>query len=84
MDGVVWPECFVKIADKIMAVFFRFGEGVARSKKEPHKLFKFLDMFDSLEKLKPEFSNSFDGEARADICSRFRELTKLLVLAWVG
>lgn len=55
VDGLVWPECFVKIADKIMAVFFRFGEGVARSKKEPQKLFKLLDMFDSLEKLKAEF-----------------------------
>lgn len=79
MDGLVWPECFVKIADKIMAVFFRFGEGVARSSKEPHKLFKLLDMFDSLEKLKPDFSETFDGEAGADICTRFRELTKLLV-----
>ncbi|XP_006356868.1 exocyst complex component EXO70A1-like [Solanum tuberosum] len=79
MDGVIWPECFVKIADKIMAVFFRFGEGVARSKKEPQKLFKLLDMFESLEKLKPEFSEIFAGEAGADICSRFRELEKLLV-----
>jgi exocyst complex protein 7 len=79
MDGLVWPECFVKIADKIMAVFFRFGEGVARSSKEPHKLFKLLDMFDSLEKLKPDFSETFGGEAGADICTRFRELTKLLV-----
>ncbi|KAL2505722.1 exocyst subunit exo70 family protein G1 [Abeliophyllum distichum] len=79
MNGIVWPECFVKIADKIMAVFFRFGEGVARSNKEPQKLFKLLDMFDSLEKLKPEFSEIFEGEAGADICSRFRELKKLLV-----
>ncbi|KAE8057048.1 hypothetical protein FH972_013770 [Carpinus fangiana] len=79
MDGLVWPECFVKIADKIMAVFFRFGEGVARSSKEPHKLFKLLDMFDSLQKLKPDFLETFDGEAGADICTRFRELTKLLV-----
>ncbi|CAI9777188.1 unnamed protein product [Fraxinus pennsylvanica] len=79
MEGMVWPECFVKIADKIMAVFFRFGEGVARSYKEPQKLFKLLDMFDSLEKIKPEFSEVFEGEAGADICSRFRELKKLLV-----
>ncbi|KAI3460145.1 hypothetical protein Pfo_016808 [Paulownia fortunei] len=79
MEGMVWPECFIKIADKIMAVFFRFGEGVARSNREPQKLFKLLDMFDSLEKLKPEFSEIFDGEAGADICSRFRELEKLLV-----
>ncbi|XP_059637169.1 exocyst complex component EXO70I-like [Cornus florida] len=81
MDGVVWPECFVKIADKIMAVFFRFGEGVARSNKEPQKLFKLLDMFDSLEKLKTQFSEIFQGEAGADICQRFRELEKLLVHA---
>ncbi|MCD7458376.1 Exocyst complex component EXO70I [Datura stramonium] len=79
MDGVIWPECFVKIADKIMAVFFRFGEGVARSKKEPQKLFKLLEMFESLERLKPEFSEIFAGEAGADICSRYRELEKLLV-----
>nr|XP_027093957.1 exocyst complex component EXO70A1-like [Coffea arabica] len=81
MEGVIWPECFTKIADKIMAVFFRFGEGVARCNKEPQKLFKLLDMFHSLEKLKPEFSETFDGEAGADICDRFRELEKLLVHA---
>ncbi|MCL7023084.1 hypothetical protein MKW94_023052, partial [Papaver nudicaule] len=55
MDGLIWPECFVKITDKIMDVFFRFGEGVARSSKEPQKLFKLLDMFESLEKLEVEF-----------------------------
>ncbi|KAK3231218.1 hypothetical protein Dsin_003099 [Dipteronia sinensis] len=81
MDGVIWLECFVKIADKIMAVFFRFGEGVARSSKEPQKLFKLLDMFDSLEKLKIQFSEVFEGEAGADICTRFRELEKLLIHA---
>lgn len=79
VDGAIWPECFVKIADKIMAVFFRFGEGVARSRKEPQKLFKLLDMFESLENLKPEFSEIFEGEAGADIFFRFRELEKLVV-----
>ncbi|GKA19293.1 exocyst complex component EXO70A1-like protein [Tanacetum coccineum] len=62
-------------------VFFRFGEGVARSNKEPQKLFKLLDMFNSLENLKAEVSDIFEGEAGADICSRFRELEKLLVNA---
>lgn len=84
MDGVIWRECFVKIADKLMAVFFRFGEGVARSSKEPQKLFKLLDMFDSLEKLKIQFTEIFEGEAGADICTRFRELEKLLVHASSG
>ncbi|PON72965.1 Exocyst complex protein [Parasponia andersonii] len=81
MEGLLWPECFVKIADKIMAVFFRFGEGVTRSSKEPQKLFKLLDMFGSLEKLKPEFSDVFNGESGGDICARFRELIKLLIHA---
>ncbi|XVE95038.1 hypothetical protein REPUB_Repub02eG0061800 [Reevesia pubescens] len=80
-EVLVWLECFVKIADKIMAVFFRFGEGVARSNREPQKLFKLLEMFDSLEKLKVEFSEIFEGESGADICIRFRELEKLLVHA---
>ncbi|OMO64479.1 Exocyst complex protein Exo70 [Corchorus capsularis] len=80
-EELVWLECFVKIADKIMAVFFRFGEGVARSNKEPQKLFKLLDMFDSLEKMKLEFADIFEGESGADICIRFRELEKLLVHA---
>lgn len=81
MDAIIWPECFIKIADKIMAVFFRFGEGVARSEKQPQKLFKLLDMFDSLEKLKPDLTEVFNGEAGTDICARFRELEKLLVHA---
>ncbi|KAJ8773302.1 hypothetical protein K2173_028479 [Erythroxylum novogranatense] len=81
MGGAVWLECFIKIADKIMAVFFRFGEGVARSSKEPHKLFKLLDLFASLEKLKTEFVEIFQGEGGADICTRFRELGKLLIHA---
>ncbi|OMO70771.1 Exocyst complex protein Exo70 [Corchorus olitorius] len=80
-EELVWLECFVKIADKIMAVFFRFGEGVARSNKEPQKLFKLLDMFDSLEKMKVEFAEIFEGESGADFCIRFRELEKLLVHA---
>ncbi|GMI91085.1 exocyst subunit exo70 family protein G1 [Hibiscus trionum] len=80
-DVLIWLECFVKIADKIMAVFFRFGEGVARGNREPQKLFKLLEMFDSLEKLKLEFTEIFEGESGADICIRFRELEKLLVHA---
>ncbi|TKY57902.1 Exocyst complex component EXO70A1 [Spatholobus suberectus] len=79
MEGLVWPECFIKISDKIMAVFFRFGEGVARSSKEPQKLFKLLDMFESLVKLKPEMSQIFEGEPGVDICTRFRELEKLII-----
>ncbi|KAE8659171.1 putative F-box family protein [Hibiscus syriacus] len=80
-EVLIWLECFVKITDKIMAVFFRFGEGVARSSREPQKLFKLLEMFDSLEKLKLEFTEIFEGESGADICIRFRELEKLLVHA---
>ncbi|XP_057722115.1 exocyst complex component EXO70I-like [Arachis stenosperma] len=79
MDGLVWPECFVKISDKIMAVFFRFGEGVARSSKEPQKLFKLLDMFESLERLKEHVLETFEGESGVDICTRFRELEKLII-----
>ncbi|CAN1795905.1 Exocyst complex component EXO70I [Linum perenne] len=36
-------------------------------------------MFDSLEKIKAEFTAIFEGEAGLDICTRYRELEKLLV-----
>ncbi|KAJ0985179.1 hypothetical protein J5N97_003535 [Dioscorea zingiberensis] len=81
MDAQLWPECFAKIADKIMAVFFRFGEGVARSSREPQKLFKLLDMFDALDRIRHHFMDVFDGDSGADICVRFRELLKLVVHA---
>ncbi|CAN1181832.1 hypothetical protein LINPERHAP2_LOCUS35643 [Linum perenne] len=38
-----------------------------------------LDMFDSLKKIKTEFIAIFEGEAGLDICTRYRELEKLLV-----
>ncbi|KAH7688002.1 Exocyst complex component Exo70 protein [Dioscorea alata] len=81
MDSQLWPECFAKIADKIMAVFFRFGEGVARSSREPQKLFKLLDMFDALDRIRHHFMSVFDGDSGSDICVRFRELLKLVVHA---
>ncbi|WOL13838.1 hypothetical protein Cni_G22618 [Canna indica] len=81
MGGAVWPECFAKIADRIMAVFFRFGEGVARSSKVPQKLFKLLEMFDALDRIRPEVESIFDGDSGSDIRARFRELQKLVVHA---
>eukprot|EP01018_Ginkgo_biloba_P024386 Gb_38868 [translate_table: standard] len=82
VDGdFVWPECLARVADKVMAIFFRFGEGVARSRKEPQKLFKLLDMFESMENLNAQFTEIFEGDAGKDICLRFRELQKQIVNA---
>ncbi|KAL0917141.1 hypothetical protein M5K25_012188 [Dendrobium thyrsiflorum] len=80
MDGAVWPECFAQISDRIMAVFLRFGEGVALSSPEPQKLFRLLEMFSAASHLRPILSLLFD-DAAPDIAARFRELQKLLVNA---
>ncbi|XP_031405783.1 uncharacterized protein LOC116214525 [Punica granatum] len=63
MEVLIWPACSVKNVDKFMAVLSQFVKGVRRRKKGPKKLFKLLDMFDSLENLKLEFLSIFDGEA---------------------
>ncbi|XP_072981948.1 exocyst complex component EXO70I-like [Typha latifolia] len=81
MGGALWPECFAKIADKIMAVFFRFGEGVARAAAEPQSLFKLLDMLVALDRLRPRLDAVFDSDASAGVRARHRELQKLLVHA---
>ncbi|KAK8952041.1 hypothetical protein KSP39_PZI003103 [Platanthera zijinensis] len=80
MDGAVWPECFAQISDRITAVFFRFGEGVALSSPEPQKLFRLLEMSSAALRLRPALSILFD-DAAPDISDRFRELQKLLVHA---
>ncbi|KAG0482620.1 hypothetical protein HPP92_010704 [Vanilla planifolia] len=80
MDGAVWPECFAQISDRIMDVFFRFGEGVTESSPEPQKLFKLLEMSAAAVRLRPAIFLLFD-DAAPDISSRFRELQKLLVQA---
>lgn len=77
--GAYIDECLYKVARIGMGQFISFGEGIARSHRAPEKLFKLLDMYDSLDKCMPTVNTLFDGECCRELRSQLRELQKMVV-----
>ncbi|XP_062229692.1 exocyst complex component EXO70A1-like [Phragmites australis] len=72
--------CFAEIAARAGILdFLKFGRAVADARKDPIKLLRLLDVFDSLNKLRPDFNRLFGGKACVEIQSRTRELVKRVV-----
>lgn len=76
----VWLGCFGKIALQAgMLGFLKFGETVANSKQDPIKLLKLLDIFDGLNKMRPDFNKLFGSKACFEIQNRTRDLVKMVI-----
>ncbi|PUZ59277.1 hypothetical protein GQ55_4G028100 [Panicum hallii var. hallii] len=74
------PSCFAEIAARAGILdFLKFGRALADTRKDPIKLLRLLDVFDSLNKLRLDFNRLFGGKACAEIQSRTRELVKVVV-----
>ncbi|XP_066317877.1 exocyst complex component EXO70A1-like [Miscanthus floridulus] len=72
--------CFAEVAAQTRVLeFLRFGRAVADAKKDPIKLQRLLEVFDSLNKLRLDFNRLFGGKACAEIQSQTRDLVKLLI-----
>ncbi|PAN04018.1 hypothetical protein PAHAL_1G035500 [Panicum hallii] len=72
--------CFAEVAAQAGVLdFLRFGRAVADAKKDPIKLQRLLEVFDSLNKLRLDFNRLFGGKACAEIQSQTRDLVKLLI-----
>ncbi|XP_062234251.1 exocyst complex component EXO70A1-like [Phragmites australis] len=72
--------CFAEIAARAGILdFLKFGRAVADARKDPIKLLRLLDVFDSLNKLRLDFNRLFGGKACVEIQSRTRELVKRVV-----
>jgi exocyst complex protein 7 len=61
-----------------MVQFLQFGEGIARSHRAPEKLFKLLDMFETLDQCVPTVNTVFEGDSGLELRARTRELQKLV------
>ncbi|KAG8074765.1 hypothetical protein GUJ93_ZPchr0006g43943 [Zizania palustris] len=73
-------SCFAEIAARAGILnFLKFGHTVAATRKDPIKLLRLLDVFDSLSKLRLNFNRLFGGKACVEIQSRTRELVKTVV-----
>lgn len=58
----VVESCFVELAKGVMIELLNFGEAVAISRRAPEKLFKILDMYETLRNLMSEIDSVFSGE----------------------
>lgn len=76
----VWAACFAEIAAQTgILAFLRFGRTVTETKKDPIKLLKLLDIFNSLNKLRPDFNRLFGGKACVEIKNLTRDLIKRVI-----
>ena len=74
LPPAVWPECFAKIAARIVAAFFRFADGVAAAAREPQRLFKLLDMLDAVVRERGRLDELFSSESATLVAIRERTL----------
>uniref|UniRef100_A0A0E0LWY6 Exocyst subunit Exo70 family protein n=1 Tax=Oryza punctata TaxID=4537 RepID=A0A0E0LWY6_ORYPU len=84
LPSAVWPECFAKIAARIVAAFFRFADGVAAAAaREPQRLFKLLDMLDAVARERDRLDELFSSESATltAIRERAREVERALARA---
>jgi exocyst complex protein 7 len=63
----VGATCFNELGKGPMMQLLSFGEAVAISRRSPEKLFKILDMYETLRDLLPEIEEIFCGEACAPL-----------------
>uniref|UniRef100_A0A0E0E5W2 Exocyst subunit Exo70 family protein n=1 Tax=Oryza meridionalis TaxID=40149 RepID=A0A0E0E5W2_9ORYZ len=73
-------SCFAEIASRAGILdFLKFGRAICDARKDPIKLLRLLDVFDSLSKLRMDFNRLFGGKACVEIQTRTRELVKRVV-----
>lgn len=65
----VSKACFIELSRGVMLQLLNFAEAVAIGRRSPEKLFKILDMYETLRELLPEINAVFCGEACSEIRS---------------
>ncbi|XP_010479655.1 PREDICTED: exocyst complex component EXO70A1-like isoform X1 [Camelina sativa] len=69
-------RCFGKIASNSgILSLLRFGSRISKCKKDPPKLLKLLDCFSTMDNIRIEFNQLFQGEQ----CSEIRRVTRELI-----
>ncbi|MCO5603803.1 hypothetical protein L7F22_057955 [Adiantum nelumboides] len=70
--------CFAEVTSNSVTMLLSFGEGIAKSKRSPEKLFVLLDMYETMRELFPEVEAIFRGKPSAPICEAVSGLTQRL------
>ncbi|BBM97079.1 exocyst complex component 7 [Marchantia polymorpha subsp. ruderalis] len=77
-----WIRCWGRLGAAGFLPFLAFGEGVAQSETAPAKLFKLLDMYETMDQLLASVFEVFEGAdaALGEIRVRARELQRKVVV----
>ncbi|GKV12054.1 hypothetical protein SLEP1_g23256 [Rubroshorea leprosula] len=79
-ESDVWTGCFAEIsAQSGILSLLQFGMSIAKSKKDPIKLLKLLQVFAVLDQLRMDFNRLFGGVACVEIQNMTRDLIKKVV-----
>ncbi|KAI5073125.1 hypothetical protein GOP47_0011138 [Adiantum capillus-veneris] len=70
--------CFAEVTSNSVTMLLSFGEGIAKSKRSPEKLFVLLDMYETMRELFPEVEAIFGGKPSAPIREAVSGLTQRL------
>ncbi|CAD5166554.1 unnamed protein product [Musa acuminata subsp. malaccensis] len=81
-SDAVRESCFADVARDAAAALLAFPESAARSKRSPEKLFRILDLYDTLVELWPDIESLFIFESTAAV--RSQAVVSLLRLAEVA
>eukprot|EP01018_Ginkgo_biloba_P014354 Gb_10562 [translate_table: standard] len=65
--GPIQENCFVETAKGAMMQLLNFSEAIAISRRSPEKLFRILDMYESLSDLLPDINSVFSDESCASV-----------------
>ncbi|KAL5725846.1 hypothetical protein ACHQM5_008941 [Ranunculus cassubicifolius] len=76
--------CFVQTSKPSMLQLLSFGEAIAIGPRKPEKLFRIIDMYETLSRLLPEIDNFFPDESGSVVKSEYEEVLKRLGECVVG
>ncbi|KAL6011209.1 hypothetical protein ACLOJK_001654 [Asimina triloba] len=63
----VREACFSEIAKEAAAHLLQFPEAITRCRKSPEKIFRFLDLYDTISELWPELESIFSYESTSEV-----------------
>ncbi|XP_058109847.1 exocyst complex component EXO70H1-like [Magnolia sinica] len=66
-SNTIKESCFSQIAKDAATHLFSFPETVAKCKKSPEKMFRFLDLYDTISELWPYIESTFSYESTSTI-----------------
>ncbi|GLT90113.1 hypothetical protein SLE2022_080630 [Rubroshorea leprosula] len=71
-------QCFAEVTANSVAILLSFGDAIAKSKRQPEKLFVLLDMYEIMREVQPEIESVFESKACLETRESALSLTKRL------